>query len=71
VFISDTEREILRGLANGHRSRSIANAIERSEPTVELYIKDLLLKFRARSRAQLVATALREGVLNLEDIEDS
>lgn len=69
MFLTGNELEVLRGLANGRRSRCIAATLGRSHATVETYVKELLLKFRARTRAHLVIIALREGAISRHDIE--
>lgn len=51
------ELQILGGLADGLQSKEIASRIGRSTATVEFHIRALYLKFRARSRAHLVAHA--------------
>jgi len=61
--LSDLEVAILQALANGLHSKEIALCVQRSKPTIEGYVKQLCLKFDARSRAQLVAKALCQGAL--------
>jgi DNA-binding CsgD family transcriptional regulator len=62
--LSDIELSILTALASGLGSKEIARYIRRKRPTVETYVRGLFLKFNARSRAHLVALALRSGVLD-------
>ena len=61
--LSDVELAVLRALAEGSHSKEIALQLGRSKPTVEGYVRQLCVKFEARSRAQLVAKALAEGAL--------
>jgi DNA-binding NarL/FixJ family response regulator len=61
--LSDIELAILRALADGLHSKEIALQVRRSKPTVEGYVRQLCIKFDARSRAQLVAKAFGEGAL--------
>lgn len=68
AHLSSVEVAILRGLANGHQSKEIAADIDRKLPTVEFYIRNLFLKFDARSRAHLVALALCSGVLQPAEV---
>jgi DNA-binding CsgD family transcriptional regulator len=63
--LSNLELAILCGLANGLRSKEIALHVRRSKPTVEGYVKQLCLKFDARSRAELVAKAFCHGTLQI------
>ena len=58
------EVRILAELARGLQSKEIARQLGRSRPTVEGHIRILYAKFAARSRAHLVASALRCGALN-------
>lgn len=62
------ELMILRGLANGLQSKEIALLLERSTPTVEMYVRRLFRKMNARSRAHLVALAIRENLLDKSDL---
>jgi DNA-binding CsgD family transcriptional regulator len=66
--LSTIELEILKGLANGMQSKELAATVGRSTATVELYVRTLLTKFDARSRAQLVASALCDGAICKEDV---
>jgi DNA-binding CsgD family transcriptional regulator len=47
------------------QSKEIAARLGRSKPTVESYIRTLFIKLDARSRAQLVAVAIRTGVIDV------
>jgi LuxR family transcriptional regulator len=62
--ITDRERQILQGLADGANSKDLAQMIGRSRGTVEAEIRVLFSKFEARSRHHLVAQAFRHGVLS-------
>jgi DNA-binding CsgD family transcriptional regulator len=64
--ITDTDKTVLLCLAKGMQSKEIAARLGRSKPTVESYIRALYIKMDTRTRAQLVAIAIRVGV-----IEDS
>ena len=69
--LSNIEVSVLRGLANGYQSKEIAVDVGRKSPTVEAYIRNLFLKFDARSRAHLVALALCSGILQPSEIGHS
>jgi DNA-binding CsgD family transcriptional regulator len=62
--ITDTEKTVLSCLARGMQSKEIAVNLGRSKPTVESYIRTLLVKLDARSRAQLVAIAMESGMIH-------
>ncbi len=63
--ITDTDKTVLLCLAQGMQSKEIAVSLGRSKPTVESYIRTLLIKLDARSRAQLVAIAMEGGMIHL------
>lgn len=67
--MSDIELAILRGLADGMQSKEIAAKIRRSTPTIELYIRSLYVKLRARTRAHLVARAIAASILDVRASE--
>lgn len=62
--LSEREVAILRYISLGLQSKEIAVKINRSKPTVELHVRMLCEKFRANSRAHLVACALQSGVIS-------
>jgi DNA-binding NarL/FixJ family response regulator len=66
--LSKAELSVLCSLANGLQSKEIAVEMGRSKPTVELYVRTLFTKLRAKSRAHLVALALHQGLIGLQDI---
>jgi len=56
------EREVLCALAQGEDNNTVARAMRLSPETVRTYVSRLLAKLGARSRAQLVAIAHRNGL---------
>lgn len=58
------EREVLSLIATGHRSTMIAERLHISEKTVEKHRGSLLRKLNVSSVAELMAYALREGLLD-------
>lgn len=60
-----TEREItvLRLLASGDRTNEIAHALSYSERMVKNIVHDVMTKTGSRTRAQAVATVVRDGVI--------
>jgi DNA-binding NarL/FixJ family response regulator len=57
------ERSVLRLLAEGLDTRGIAEDLCFSQRTVKNVVHDVLTKLNARTRAQAVALATREGVI--------
>lgn len=61
--LTDREYEVLRMLADGESTRSIAERLSYSERTVKNIVHDLLAKLGCRTRAHAVALATRQGVI--------
>lgn len=61
--ITDREREVLRRLTTGATNREIAASLHISENTVNYHMKNILAKLHLRNRAQVVAYAIREGLI--------
>ncbi len=68
-YLSEMERAVLRGLANGLQSKQLATTLKRSTPTIEFYVRTLFVKFQARSRPQLVALAMAFNVIDTRELE--
>jgi DNA-binding NarL/FixJ family response regulator len=54
---------LLELIANGHSTREIADQMSYSERTIKKLITDLESHMKARSRAQVVAEAIRRGLI--------
>lgn len=65
VAMTVREREVLQLIAEGHSTKSIANALNISVKTVETHRKNIMEKMNARSVAELTKIALREGLTTL------
>jgi DNA-binding NarL/FixJ family response regulator len=61
--LSDREREVLRLLALGHTNQEIAKQLYISVRTAETHRAHIMQKLRLSSRAELVRSALTEGLL--------
>jgi DNA-binding NarL/FixJ family response regulator len=59
--LTTREREVLNLLAEGRGQKEIAHDLTISSKTVGTHIQNLLTKFGVHSRAELVASAYREG----------
>lgn len=62
--LTDSEIQIVRWTAEGKTSSEIARNMGRSEHTVNSYMAAVLRKLRVANRAQMVATAIRSGLIN-------
>lgn len=56
------EREVLREIAAGARTRDIAATLAISEHTVNFHLRNIFAKLRLRTRPQAVAWALERGL---------
>lgn len=57
------ELEVLKALAAGYDTKTIADEMSYSERTVKNVVHDLLIKMNSRNRAHAVATAARQGII--------
>jgi DNA-binding NarL/FixJ family response regulator len=62
--LTTREREVLDLLAEGRSQKGIAHELTISPKTVATHIQNLLAKFGAHSRAELVASAYRQGFVS-------
>jgi DNA-binding CsgD family transcriptional regulator len=63
VSLSPREMEILELVAAGLTTKEAAAALGVSASTIEWHISNILVKLEASSRAEAVATAMRDGLL--------
>lgn len=61
--LDDSEREVLRLMAEGLDTVQIARTLSYSERTVKNIIQKLLIRLQLRNRPHAVAYALRNGLL--------
>ena len=61
--LSTKETEVLQLIAKGHRNDKIANKLFISRSTVETHIHHIFEKMRVHNRAEAVAKALKEGLV--------
>jgi DNA-binding NarL/FixJ family response regulator len=62
-LLAPRERDVLRLLADGHDTVSIANQLSYSERTVKNIVQAILTRLELRNRAHAVAYAMRVGVI--------
>lgn len=67
--LTDRELDVLRHVTEGSRNKEIAAALSISENTVKFHLKHILEKLHAGSRAEVVARAIREGMVAPADGE--
>jgi DNA-binding NarL/FixJ family response regulator len=65
--LSPREREVLELLTRGAANKEIAAALKISENTVKNHLKNIMEKLHLENRVQVVAYALREGLVKPRD----
>lgn len=68
--LSDRERQVLVLVATGATNKEIAQELTVTENTVKVHLRHILDKLDLRNRQQAAAYAVREGITEIEDIED-
>lgn len=67
ISLTDKELLVLKLLAKGYANKEIAAAFTQSEQNVKNYVADIIHKLGAANRTGAVVTALRLGIINLEE----
>ena len=67
--LTERELEVIRALAQGKSDRQIAHALGISEKTVRNHTSNIYRKLHIFDRTQAVIYAIREGVIDVEDLE--
>jgi len=62
--LSPRELQIVQLIADGYENKQIASELQISEATVKTYLRDAFERLGATSRAQAVAIALREDLID-------
>jgi DNA-binding NarL/FixJ family response regulator len=63
--LSERELQVMHRVASGLSNKEIAAQLVLSEETVKTYVKNILAKLNASSRAQAIAIAIERGILDL------
>jgi DNA-binding NarL/FixJ family response regulator len=63
VRVSDREAEILRLVADGYDTADVAERLAYSESTIKAVLAKLMTRFEARNRCQMLAMAMRQGLI--------
>ncbi len=64
--LTSREREVLQHMLEGRSNRQIAVALDLSEHTVNIHVKNILSKLGVSGRTEAVTVALRKGILQLD-----
>lgn len=65
--LSDRETEVLRLIARGDPNKEVASSLFISEETVKYHLRNILHKLHLRNRAQAIAYAVREGLVDEDE----
>jgi DNA-binding NarL/FixJ family response regulator len=65
IVLSPRELEVLRGVAAGQTNKAIALKLGISEHTVKFHLGGAMTKLGAVSRAEALASAIRQGLLSI------
>jgi len=64
IYLTDREKEVLALLSEGLSNPQIGERLSISPSTVKNHVSNILVKFEAISRTELVSIALRQGYLS-------
>ena len=67
--LTERELEVIRALAQSKSDRQIANSLGISEKTVRNHTSNIYRKLHIFDRTQAVIYAIREGVIDVEELE--
>ena len=67
--LTERELQVIRALAQGMSDRQIAHALDISEKTVRNHTTNIYRKLHIFDRTQAVIYAIREGVIDVEELE--
>ncbi len=67
--LTERELEVIRALAQGMSDRQIARTLDISEKTVANHTSNIYRKLHIFDRTQAVIYAIREGVIDVEELE--
>lgn len=63
--LTPRETEVVRLIAEGMRNKEIGFALNISEGTAKIHVKNILAKLKVHDRSAVVAVALKRGILRL------
>ena len=67
--LTERELEVIKALAHGKSNKEIASALDISEKTVRNHASNIYNKLHIFDRTQAVIYAIRQGIVDLEDLE--
>jgi DNA-binding NarL/FixJ family response regulator len=69
--VTERERKIIRLMAEGYKSKEIADELRMKEKTVKEKRGNLMRKFNARSTASVIEYALGAGLISVYEVLES
>jgi two-component system, NarL family, response regulator LiaR len=66
--LTDREMDVLRQLAGGRTNREIAENLGIGDETVKSHVGNILAKLQLAHRAQVIAYALKQGLISLDEL---
>jgi two-component system nitrate/nitrite response regulator NarL len=69
--LTDREQQAMVLLARGESTASAARSMGVSVPTIRTHLHHLYIKLNVHSRVELVAYAIREGIVYVDDLADT
>lgn len=66
ITLTEREREVLQLIAEGHSTKEVGDLLCLSTPTIHSHRQHIMQKLNARSIADLVRYAIREGIISME-----
>jgi len=68
VTLTSREMEIIRGIAKGHTTKRLAGDLRLAIPSVETHLHNIFKKLDASNRGEAVSTALKLGLITMNDL---
>jgi DNA-binding NarL/FixJ family response regulator len=68
VNLTSREMQVLRGIAKGYTTKRLAQEMGLAIPSIESHLQNLFRKLDANNRGEAVSTALKVGLITLEDL---
>ena len=68
VALTSREMQVLRGIAKGHTTKRLAQELHLGVPSIETHLRNLFKKLDVNNRGEAVSSALKLGLITLEDL---
>lgn len=68
VALTSREMQILRGMAKGRTTKSLATELGLAPPSVATHVRNIFKKLHANNRGEAVSSALKLGLISMADL---